>query len=157
VLWLVLVATVVIAGLGLTGIRSSPHWVTYPRLRAGECLAGQDLRILGTGKPWPYRVLSVPCTERHLAEVIFAARKWPRAARAYPGNTSIREDAYADCAEQFARYVRPELDPLFSFADIAPDQAAWQSGDRLVTCVAYKPASAAGAVAVSYSIRKGGA
>src|SRR5215469_10212349 len=73
--------------------------LTMNQLQAGDCLVGANLG-LGTDNPWPYTVTTVPCTQGHIAEVIFAGSPLPEAPATYPADTSVN----GTCSRAFATY-----------------------------------------------------
>ena len=133
-------ATTLVAVPQLTG-----H-LTEGQLRAGDCLTGSNLG-LGTGGTWPYWVRAVPCTDQHLAEVIFSGNSWPR-SMAYPGWDTVGNEGYGICGSAFIRYdgADPSMSAFVIFY-IIPDKATWSSGDRQLVCLAYQSGP------VDYSIK----
>jgi hypothetical protein len=153
---LVIIAPVVVATvLASTSPPPSPPpptmtQLTEDQLDPGDCLTGSTLG-LGTGSPWPYLVTAVPCTRRHLAEVFFAGNLWPVSV-AYPGDNTIADQGYARCASAFRAYDGTwDFESKFTIDYIAPDNAIWPSGDRLLVCMAYKPPQPG--VPMNYSIK----
>lgn len=139
-----------------TGSPATAGPLTYRQLRPGDCLTGQDLPLGGTGS-WPAIVLSVPCDQGHLAEVIYAADHWPK-SRAYPGSKKLSALAVVKCDRAFRSYVGiPRSRSRFAVTWIAPSLGGWDSGDRRLTCVAYQPTQQeTGAATLFSSIRGSG-
>jgi hypothetical protein len=116
----------------------SPGSLSYTQLRPGDCVTGEDLP-LGAAGSWPEIVTSVPCDQGHLAEIIYAASFWPR-DRAYPGNTKLFAQATVRCDRAFRAYVGiPRSQSRLAVTPIAPTPDGWDSGNRRLTCVAYRP------------------
>ena len=86
---------------------------------------------------------------RHLAEVFFAGNAWPQSL-AYPGDIAIGNRANDRCANALPAYAGSKYLGVFAFDSIAPDKSTWVTGDRLVTCIAYRYDMRS----VNYSIRK---
>ena len=139
-----------------TGPPATAGPLTYRQLRPGDCLTGQGLRLGATGS-WPAIVLSVPCDQGHLAEVIYVADHWPK-SRAYPGGKKLSALAAVRCDRAFRSYVGiPRSRSRFEVTQIVPSPGGWDSGDRRLTCVAYKPArQETGAATLFSSIRGSG-
>jgi putative regulator of septum formation len=107
------------------------------QLQSGDCLQGPP--DVNTAKWWPYVVVAVPCSEKHLAEVyFFSANYWP-AAMAFPGHATIIHQAKTECRKAFQAYDGgPSAASQYFFRDISPwDRVNWSSGDRLLLCTAY--------------------
>jgi hypothetical protein len=133
---------------------SSGQHLTEDQLRAGACLAGSDLG-LGTSNPWPGLVTAVPCAQRHIAEVYFAADIWPQSA-AYQGDDETSNQALDRCGNEYLAYIAGSAHSTAEFAydEITPDSTTWRDGDRRVVCVAYKVTDQdRGGAPVTYSIK----
>lgn len=136
-----------------TGPPATAEPLTYRQLRPGDCLTGQDVQLGGTVS-WPAIVLSVPCDQGHLAEVIYAADYWPK-SRTYPGGQRLSTLAALKCDIAFRSYVGiPRSRSRFAVMPIVPSPSGWDSGSRRLTCVAYQPAGEeTGAATLFSSIR----
>lgn len=111
--------------------------LTFTRLRPGDCLTGSNLG-LGTGSAWPDTVTAVPCTQWHLAEVMFAGNLWPASA-AYPGDIPMGNTVNYRCLSALYAYAG-RSNPSLSYDSVAPSGGSdWASGDREVVCLAYEP------------------
>lgn len=133
---------------------SSGNQLTWDQLRPGDCLAGSNMG-LGKSTPWPDEVTRVACTQPHEAEVFFAGDNWPQ-SKAYPGDSAVSSQAADRCDAVFAAYDGIESgQSVFWIATIVPGSANWDSGDRSLECVAYKPSSSgpSGGTPVDYSIK----
>jgi hypothetical protein len=107
------------------------------QLQPGDCLQGPP--DINTARWWPYVVMAVPCTEKHIAEVYFSsANYWP-GAMAFPGHASIAYRAKTECSKEFRAYNGvPSSASVYSFRDIFPwDRVNWSFGDRGLLCTAY--------------------
>lgn len=97
----------------------------------------------------------VPCTQQHIAEVIFAGNAWPE-SQAYPGDNAIDSQAKNSCDTVFGAYDGITFDSsAFTYDYIDPSGGDdWASGDRWLVCVAYEstPQHPDGAP-VNYSIK----
>jgi hypothetical protein len=114
------------------------HQLTYTQLRPGDCLTGSDLG-LGTGSAWPFQVSAVPCTQRHLAEIIFAGNLWPASLAKFPGEDAVTTTVDNRCQSALFAYAGQSESALI-YDSIAPVGGSdWNSGDRLVVCMAYEP------------------
>jgi hypothetical protein len=114
------------------------HQLMWTELRPGDCLTGSDLG-LGTGGQWPYTVSAVPCTQRHLAEVIFAGNLWPASLTAFPGESAVTNTVDNRCQSELFAYAG-EAEAALNYDSIAPVGGSdWGSGDRRVVCLAYEP------------------
>jgi hypothetical protein len=129
----------------------SPNQLSEDQLRAGDCLTGSDLG-LGTSAGWPDVVTAVPCTRRHTAEIFFAAQAWPR-SKAYPGEGPLSSEAQNRCTSAFGAYVRQQYTNIFTWDYVVPDAGIWNSGGRLLVCIAYDSTTQyPGGTPVAYSI-----
>src|SRR5262249_35056584 len=110
--------------------------LTGDQRRAGDCM--QRPRDVNTASAWPDLVTAVPCTERHIAEVIYSGNYWP-AAMAFPGNPTIYRQAAKRCVKIFHTYDGISYaDSEYTGYDITPQgRPDWNQGDRLLTCVVY--------------------
>jgi hypothetical protein len=117
---------------------SSGRQLTEDQLRIGACLTGSDLG-LGTNNPWPGLFIAVPCTERHIAEVYFAADMWPQ-KMIYPGDDETFNLALDRCGNEYLAYIAESTHSTaeFTYDEMIPDRTTWQDGDRRVVCLAYK-------------------
>jgi hypothetical protein len=139
----------------LISVTPSSGQLTEDQLRAGDCLTGSNLG-LGTSAGWPGTVTAVPCGQRHIAEIFFAAAGWS-ASLAFPGYSVESNEAESRCTTAFASYVhRQQYLNTFTWDYATPDEPSWNSGPpggRLLLCVAYDPtASYPGGAPVNYSI-----
>lgn len=102
-------------------------------------------------------MLSVPCDQGHLGEVIYAADYWPE-SRAYPGEKKLFALAAGKCDAAFRSYTGfPQSRSRFAVTRLVPTPGAWNSGARRLTCVAYQPSrQEAGAAVLFSSIRRPG-
>jgi hypothetical protein len=142
----------VIAAIAITSssaTSSSARQLTVDQLQPGDCLTGSNLG-LGTSSDWPYQVMAVPCTRRHLAEVFFAGDAWPQSLTSYPGFNAAGDQGYSRCLAAFTLYDGiGNSASVFMIVDIVPGDASdWASGDRQLICVAYQPGGP-----VDYSIK----
>jgi hypothetical protein len=110
--------------------------LTGDQLRAGDCI--QRPPDVNTSSGWPDLVTVVPCTERHIAEVIYSGNYWP-AAMAFPGNSTIYRQAGKRCVKLFHPYDGISYaDSKYAGYDLTPQgRPDWNQGDRLLTCVVY--------------------
>ncbi len=140
---LVAVIASVIVAVALVA-SSSGRQLTEDQLRPGDCLTGSTLPLDTTSPwprhPWPRLFTTVPCTQEHFAEVVFAGNAWPRALTKYPGSRAIFDRADSRCIAAFAAYDgKPIGVSSFTYDDVAPNGASdWASGDRRLVCVAYE-------------------
>lgn len=107
------------------------------QLRPGDCLQGPP--DVNSVRWWPYVVMAVPCTGKHIAKVyFFSADYWPR-TMAFPGHATIIHQAKMECRKAFRAYNgAPVSASAYSFRDISPwDRGNWSFGDRLLLCTAY--------------------
>jgi hypothetical protein len=135
-----LVAMLGAAGWIVSAVMSGPalRKLTLDQFRVGDCIRGSNLG-LHTNRPWPYRVEAVTCTDRHKAEVVFTGMIWPKSL-AYPPVSEIISQADARCTSAFRQYVGISLsESVYNLTNIYPSKASWDSGDRSVRCLAYKP------------------
>ena len=134
-----LVAMVFGVGLAYKSWRNRPwtHQLTYTQLRPGDCVTGSNLG-LGTSSAWPYQVSAVPCTQRHLAEVIFAGNLWPASLAKFPGENAVGTTVDNRCQTALYAYAG-ESEAALTYDAIAPVGSDWNSGDRRVVCLAYEP------------------
>jgi hypothetical protein len=145
------VVLTIIGFIILQGNSGSKSGLTEDQLRAGDCVTGSDLG-LGTSAGWPDVVTAVPCTQRHIAEIFFAAQAWPR-SQAYPGEGPLSSEAENRCTSAFGAYVRPQYTDIFTWDDVIPDAGLWNSGSKLLVCIAYdSTAQYPGGTPVAYSI-----
>ena len=104
-------------------------------VEVGRCVDGwRDVDGTLTNRVSHGDILVVDCTVPHDSEVT-ARFDHPSTAAGYPA--SIQDAARTGCAERFAVYVGVDiahstLVPTFAY----PSAAAWQSGDRSITCLA---------------------
>jgi hypothetical protein len=164
-----LLALIAVIGVRVaTTPSASPQDVTTQKnlydLAAGDCLAGSNMALGDSTKPWPDLVTVVACTQQHEAEVYFAGDLWPQSA-AYPGKDAIDNLTFTRCNDTFTKYdgIKASIegnDPpgsAFTFIYVAGDSSAdWTSGERHLVCVAYKPDFTnltTGAAPVDYSIK----
>lgn len=112
------------------------HQVNAQQLRAGQCIQGPA--DINTATTWPSVVSVVPCTVKHLAEVFYSGNYWP-AAMTFPTNAVINHQSNRECRKVFLVYDGISYSgSQYSYYFLAPaGQADWNSGDRLLTCVAY--------------------
>jgi hypothetical protein len=110
--------------------------VAPDQLRAGDCIQGPA--DINTASAWPDVISLVPCTQKHLAEVFYSANYWP-AAMAFPGNSVINKQANAKCHRAFNAYDGSLYsESQYSYYGADPHgRQDWNSGDRLLTCVAF--------------------
>jgi hypothetical protein len=110
--------------------------LTVDQLRAGDCLQGPP--DLNTASTWPDVVTAVPCAKRHIAEVFYSANYWPDAT-AFPRNSVIFSQAKKECLRAFRAYDGGSYSASqYSYAWLAPQgRQDWDSGDRLLVCVAW--------------------
>jgi len=110
--------------------------VTPVQLRTGDCIRGPA--DINTGHNWPNLMSLVPCTRKHLSEVFYSANYWPE-AMAFPGNAAINKRAWARCLKAFHAYDGSAYAySQYSVYDSTPHgRQDWDSGDRLLICVAY--------------------
>jgi hypothetical protein len=120
----------------VAGHTSAVQQVTTDQLRAGDCIQGPaDINSAST---WPDVVSVVPCTQRHIAEVFYSANHWPK-AKAFPGNAAINKRSDAKCLNAFSAYDGSVyVESQYTYYYIDPQgRPDWDSGDRLLTCVAF--------------------
>jgi hypothetical protein len=112
------------------------RYLTVDQLRAGNCLQGPP--DVNTSSTWPDLVTAVPCTKEHLAEVFFAGNYW-RAGSAFPGNAVIYHQAQVECRKAFHVYDGIAYSSSsYAYGYVSPQgRPDWNSGDRLLLCVAY--------------------
>jgi Septum formation len=112
--------------------------LTASQLLPGDCLTGSNLQLNKSGQ-WPTLVQAVPCDQEHTAEVYYSSNYWP-ADQAYPGERVKLRQATVRCNKAFHSYVGiPYSQSVFAKTIISPSQAGRDSGDRQLTCIAYKP------------------
>jgi len=117
---------------------STGRQLTASQLLPGDCLTGSNLQLNTSGQ-WPTLVQAVPCDQEHTAEVYYSSNYWP-ADQAYPGERVKLRQATVRCNKAFHSYVGiPYSQSVFAKTVITPSQAGWDSGDRQLTCIAYKP------------------
>jgi hypothetical protein len=149
-LTVVVVAAVVAATIYGQSIRTTPvaahtssaapasaiQRVASDQLRAGDCIQGPA--DINTASAWPDVISLVPCTQKHLAEVFYSANYWP-AAMAFPGNSVINKQADAKCHRAFSAYDGSLYsESQYSYYGGDPHgRQDWNSGDRLLTCIAF--------------------
>jgi hypothetical protein len=110
--------------------------LTVDQLRTGDCI--QRPPDINTASAWPDLVTAVPCTERHIAEVIYAGNYWP-AAMTFPGHAKIDRQAGEKCLKTFHAYDGISYaDSEYTGYDFAPlVRSDWDQGDRQLTCVVF--------------------
>lgn len=117
---------------------ASSQQLTESELYPGVCLTGSDMG-LGTDSAWPNTVTAVPCTQRHLAEVVFAANLWPASLATYPGDDAITIAVDNRCQSALDAYTQ-ESGPAVNYDVMGPyGSDDWASGDREVVCIAWVP------------------
>jgi hypothetical protein len=111
--------------------------LTYSQLKAGDCLTGSGLHLNVRGdRPRFYAV--VPCNETHEAEV-FGFGNWPQNLR-FPGANVVYRQAVVLCGHEFQkRFHSPAAKLVFTITAEVPSPATWKTGDRTLTCIAYRP------------------
>jgi serine/threonine protein kinase len=111
--------------------------LTLGQLQAGDCLTGANMQ-LNTSAPWPHITEAVPCGQAHTAEVIYANNNYWSKNGPYPGDTTVRNTAKAECNSAFQSYVGiPYQQSIYTWTDIVPNTSSWPTGDRGLHCVAY--------------------
>jgi hypothetical protein len=110
--------------------------LTLDQLRAGDCI--QRPPDINTASTWPDLVTAVPCTERHIAEVIYSGNYWP-AAMTFPGNAKINRQAEEKCVKIFHAYDGISYaNSEYTGYDFAPQgRSDWDQSDRLLMCVVF--------------------
>jgi hypothetical protein len=109
--------------------------VTLDQLRTGDCIQGPA--NINTASTWPDLISLVPCTQKHLAEVFYAANYWP-VAMAFPGNAAINKQSDARCHKAFSAYDGSSYAySQYSYYYGSPGRQDWDSGDRQLLCIAY--------------------
>jgi hypothetical protein len=132
---------------------AKPVVLTWDKVRTGDCLQGELLEF-GNGAGLPDTVTSVSCRRSHLGEVVFTGRAWS-AGQAYPGDDAISDQADRRCARELTAYEGGNpRGKAFTYQSVEPYGDSWKTGDRTLTCIAYKPNDLGGAP-VSYSIKGG--
>ena len=122
-----------------TGGNSTHQIISFGALKAGDCIAGKNLRLADSKYAWPLKILVVPCTEAHAGEVIFARSYWPK-AEAFPGANTINNQALDKCKSVFHVYVGTIWDySKFDFTLSNPTTASEWRSDRRLLCAAYDP------------------
>jgi hypothetical protein len=126
----------VTAGTSTAAPAPAVQQVTPDQLRAGDCIKGPA--DINTASTWPDLISVVPCTRKHLAEVFYSANYWP-VAMAFPGNAVINKQAHAKCLKAFSAYDGSMYsESQYTYYGGNPrGRQDWNSGDRLLTCVAY--------------------
>jgi hypothetical protein len=129
------------AGTSTSAAGTSPptpgvRLLTSDELRAGDCIQGPPGININTS--WPDVVPAVPCTDRHIAEIIYSGNYWP-AATAFPGNSTIYQQAAKKCTKEFHTYVGISIqNSKYSGYYVSPQgRSQWNEGDRLLTCVVF--------------------
>jgi hypothetical protein len=110
--------------------------VSPGQLRTGDCIQGPA--DINTASAWPDMISLTPCTKKHLAEVFYSANYWP-AAMAFPGNHAINKQSEAKCLRAFSAYdgsLYQESQYSYYYGNPQGRQD-WNSGDRLLTCIAF--------------------
>jgi hypothetical protein len=145
--WSVCIALTMIAGavIGLTVFRPKPTptvgTINILQLRAGDCLTGPGLPFQGTGKPWPWELQAVPCTEQHVAEVVYADNnQWPD-TEAFPGYAALVKQGSDKCEAAFTSYDSIKWsDSIYRLWQLVPfTETGWTDPPRELACVAYYP------------------
>jgi hypothetical protein len=132
---------------------AKPVVLTWDKVRTGDCLQGELLEF-GNGAGLPDTVTSVSCRRSHLGEVVFTGRAWS-AGQAYPGDDAISDQGDHRCARELTAYEGGNpRGKAFTYQSVEPYGDSWKTGDRTLTCIAYKPSNLGGAP-VSYSIKSG--
>ena len=104
--------------------------------QVGDCLTGANLK-LNEETPWPHVAQAVPCSQAHLAEVIYANLNF-FSSSTYPGLTTVTDEARAACDSAFQSYVGIAYSQSeYTWTDVVPDGSTWPAGDRGLHCVAY--------------------
>jgi hypothetical protein len=92
--------------------------------------------------PWPHLTQVVPCSQAHLAEVIYANLNYFAQNAAYPGSDTIADDARAACDNAFQSYVGLSYEQSeYTWTDVVPGADTWVKGDRALHCMAYRETS----------------
>lgn len=145
--WSVCTALTMIAGtvIGLTvfGPKPTPTvgLINVHQLRAGDCLTGPGLPFQGTGKPWPWELHAVACTQQHVAEVVYADNnQWPD-TEAFPGYAALVKQGSDKCEAVFTSYDGIKWsNSIYRLSWLAPFvESGWTDPPRELACVAYYP------------------
>jgi DivIVA domain-containing protein len=110
--------------------------LTIDGLSAGTCIQGPP--DFNTANTVPELVTAVPCTRQHFAEVYFFSDVYWSVFMAFPGNAAISRRSDAQCRKAFRSYdgIPPDASQ-YSYWYISPwGRQDWNSGDRLLACVA---------------------
>jgi len=136
-------AALILAVIGMaSNHRSSspgPASLSLPDYRPGDCLS-LSLPV-EPSDPWPDPVTTVPCTQRHTFEVIFANYNFWPSGQAYPGPAELANQGAGVCGNAFSAYVGvpPEVS-RYTFTYVEPETSDnWADGDRDLECIAYQP------------------
>ena len=130
---------VVVAIEGSRGPSGKP--LSFNQLRVGDCLSGYGLNFT---QSFPLTFYAVPCRQQHVAEVFFKdSGFWPSSG-AWPGSGAITSQASAECDRAFTAYDGVSFAQSGSITDAFtnPSSSSWRSGDRSLTCMAWKDTSA---------------
>ena len=117
--------------------------LTLEQLRTGDCIQGPP--DINTASTLPDLVSVVPCNRKHLAEVFYSANHWAT-AMAFPGNAVINKQADAKCRRAFRAYDGSSYAySAYTYYYVSPQgRPDWESGDRLLTCIAFFDSSGPG-------------
>ncbi|HEY3484049.1 MAG TPA: DUF4190 domain-containing protein [Ilumatobacteraceae bacterium] len=127
-----LVAGVTFIALALSGAFDDGD-TALTDLAPGDCV---DLDPLGTDAS----IMTVPvvdCDEPHFGEVFHVGDLNPDGDRAYPTDDELFAEIDAICADRFAAYADPSVDPSrFRNYPIAPDENTWNGAAGRYVCIA---------------------
>ena len=105
--------------------------------QVGDCLTGANLK-LNEETPWPHVAQAVPCSQAHLAEVIYANLNF-FSASTYPGLTTVTDEARAACDSAFQSYVGIAYSQSeYTWTDVVPSATTYPGGDHALHCIAYQ-------------------
>jgi hypothetical protein len=116
------------ASSGSGGQTSNPASVSVFSLRVGTCFDNPANNTLGISSVTP-----IGCTQAHNAQV-FAEFSAPGSS--FPGTTALEQRADSDCNAMTASSLdKSKVTSTMSLHFIFPQQQAWDSGQRRVSCL----------------------
>jgi Septum formation len=133
----VVAAVIVAVILAAASKTPSGKPLSFGELSVGNCLSsGGGLNFT---QSYPATFYSVPCRDQHIAEVFVKdSHGWP-AASSWPGEAVITRQGEHRCNLAFSNYdgISPNQS-AYTYAWSTPSSSSWPSGDRELTCIAYK-------------------
>lgn len=120
------------AGRGTSGEIDRAGEMSATELRVGDCfdLKDPDAEELSD-------VNARPCASEHEYEIVYLVTL---PSGAYPADSVF--DAYLEshCVPSFATYIgKPYQDSALAMSWLAPTEASWDEGDRILQCVVWSP------------------